>query len=93
MPDWVSIAKTLGRDRAVFLIPEHSGKGLAEAKNYLSNQLRDFSLVAIDPNVMNRFHMVELPRTILVGKDGRVQRIWRERITVDGVIQAWKSAG
>ncbi len=90
MPAWTNLAHQLGRNNVLFLLADSNQESIDALPQYLrSHQLSGFNAVRVDPEVMKRYQMLQLPRTILVSGDGRVQQVWRGSLSTDAVLQAW----
>ena len=90
MPIWTEIAQRVGRDHALFLLgnPEE----MKEVPGYLAKYgLSGFPAAFADPEVLDRYYMKSVPRTLLVSGSGKVEKVWRGTVTTDAVLQVWGS--
>jgi hypothetical protein len=90
MPVWSSIARQIGPQHALFVLGNPSEMPLMPA--YLAKyDLGRFSTVAADQDVVSRYYLLQVPKTVLVGADGKVARVWRGVVTASAVLQGWTS--
>ncbi len=55
--------------------------------------LGKFPTISADPEVVGRYYLLQVPKTVLVSADGRVARVWRGVVTAGVVLQSWTSNG
>lgn len=92
MPIWASLSRQVGAASTMFLVVDGGDAVTREMPPYLrSYDLHEASVIRLDPQVMYRHGMFSVPRTILVGADGTVKRVWRGSVAAEKVIEAWKS--
>jgi thiol-disulfide isomerase/thioredoxin len=90
MPVWTQIAQKVGRDHTLFLLgnPEE----MKEVPGYLAKYgLNGFPAAFADQDVIGRYYMKLVPRTLLVSSNGTVEKVWRGAVTSDSVLQGWNS--
>jgi len=90
MPEWKAVAQRLGPQNVLFLIPDTNSDMLQQVSPFLAeNGLRSFAVAGIDHTVMQKYHMMAIPRTMIVNADGVVEQVWRGAVTADAVLQVW----
>ena len=90
MPIWTQIAQKVGRDHTLFLLgnPEE----MKEVPGYLAKYgLNGFPAAFADQDILGRYYMKLVPRTLLVSSSGKVEKVWRGAVTSDDVLQGWNS--
>jgi hypothetical protein len=91
MPVWSDIAHRVGLNHALFLVGDE--REMPQMPAYLAKYaVAAVPAVAADPEVLGRFYMMQVPKTVLVSGDGTVQKVWRGAVTTEAVLQAWTSA-
>jgi hypothetical protein len=92
MPEWVTAARQIGRENVLFVLAGATPDQARNVPEYLSsNQLPGFPAVRVDSSIMKEYHMLAIPRTILVDSNGVVKQVWRGAVVAKTIIQAWKS--
>jgi hypothetical protein len=90
MPVWSSIAHQIGPQRALFVLSDPSEMPLMPT--YLAKyDLGRFPSVKADPDVVGRYYLLTVPKTVLVDSDGKVAKVWRGVVTASAVLQGWNS--
>jgi peroxiredoxin len=51
--------------------------------------LAGFPAVTVAPEIVNRFYMFTVPKTVLVDADGNVAKVWRGVVTAEEVLHGW----
>lgn len=88
MPIWTEIAQKVGRDHALFLLGNR--EEMKEVPGYLAKYgLSGYPAAFADPDVISRYYMKLVPRTLLVSGSGKVEKVWRGAVTSDAVLQGW----
>jgi hypothetical protein len=90
MPEWSSIAHQIGPKNALFVLANPGEMPLMPA--YLAKyDLGNFPTISADPDVVGRYYLLQVPKTVLVGADGKVAKVWRGVVTAGAVLQGWNS--
>jgi hypothetical protein len=90
MPVWSEIAHRVGASHALFLVGDR--KEMPQMPAYLAKYgLDGVPTAAVDEEVLGRYYMLQVPRTVLVSGDGKVEKVWRGAVTTQAVLQAWTS--
>jgi hypothetical protein len=90
MPVWSAVANQLGKDRALFVLGDRSEASLMPA--YLAKYgLSGFSAVTLDSEIVNRYYMETVPKTVLVKADGKVLKVWRGVVKAGDILQGWSA--
>ena len=90
MPVWSEIAQRIGANHALFLVGD--AREMAQMPDYLAKYAAAaVPAVAADQEVLGRYYMQQVPRTVLVSGDGKVEKVWRGAVTTEAVLQAWAS--
>jgi hypothetical protein len=90
MPVWSAIAHQVGPRHTLFVLGNPAEMPLMPA--YLAKyDLGTFPAVNADGEVLARYYMREVPKTVLVGADGKVAKVWRGVVTASAVLQGWTS--
>ena len=88
MPVWTQVAQRVGRDHALFLFG--NAEEMKEVPGYLAKYgLGGFPAAFAGPDVISRYYMKLVPRTLLVSSNGKVEKVWRGAVTSDAVLQGW----
>jgi hypothetical protein len=91
MPVWSDIAHRVGLNHALFLVGDE--REMPQMPAYLAKYaVAAVPAVAADPEVLGRYYMMQVPKTVLVSGDGKVEKVWRGAVTTEAVLQAWTSA-
>ena len=90
MPVWSEVARRIGAGHALFLVGD--SKEMPQMPAYLAKYAAAaVPAVAADRDVLSRYYMLQVPKTVLVSGDGRVEKVWRGAVTSEAVVQAWTS--
>jgi hypothetical protein len=90
MPGWSAVANQLGHDRVLFVIGNPAEAPQMPA--YLAKYgLSGFSAVTADSEVVGRYYITTVPKTVLVQADGKVAKVWRGVVTAGAVLEGWNS--
>jgi hypothetical protein len=90
MPVWSVVANQVGRDRTLFVLGNPSEASLMPA--YLAKYgLSSFSAVTLDSEIVNRYYMETVPKTVLVKADGTVLKVWRGVVKAEDILQGWSA--
>jgi len=91
MPVWSEIAQRVGASHALFLVGDQ--REMPQMPAYLAKySAAAVPAVAADQEVLGRYYMLQVPKTVLVSADGKVEKVWRGAVTSEAVLQAWTSA-
>jgi len=94
MPAWSDTARTLGRENVLFLLADSDPEALREMPAFLASyRLQGFSAVKVDERLMSRLNMFSVPRALLVGSDGTIQKVWQGTIDQKALLKIWDSRG
>jgi hypothetical protein len=90
MPVWSEIAHRIGASHALFLVGDQ--REMPQMPAYLAQYaVAAVPAVAADKDVLGRYYMLQVPKTVLVSADGKVEKVWRGAVTTEAVLQAWTS--
>lgn len=90
MPIWSDIAHRIGVDHALFLVGD--SREMPQMPAYLAKySVTSVPTVSADQDVLGRYYMLQVPKTVLVSADGKVEKVWRGAVTTEAVLQAWTS--
>jgi len=88
MPAWSDIARRIGPTHALFLIGDQ--REMPQMPAYLAKYgLGTVPTAVADQEVLGRYYMLQVPKTLLVSGDGKVEKVWRGAVTTEAVLQAW----
>ena len=88
MPVWKSIADKVGRENVLIVIGNSAEAPMMPA--YLTKYGLDGSPAVIaDREIVGRYYMFTVPKTLLVDADGKVAKVWRGVVTTEAVVQEW----
>ncbi len=88
MPVWSAIARQVGPKHALFLVSDPVEMPLMPA--YLAKyDLGGFPVVTADREIVNRYYMLTVPKTVVVDADGKVVKVWRGVVTAGDVLHGW----
>lgn len=91
MPVWSEIAHRVGAAHVLFLVGNE--REMPQMPAYLAKySVAGVSAVAADQDVVGRYYMLQVPKTMLVSGDGTVEKVWRGAVTTEAVLQAWSTA-
>jgi len=51
--------------------------------------LNGFPAVTADPEIVRRYYMLTVPKTVVVNADGKVAKVWRGVVTAGDVLHGW----
>ena len=90
MPVWSDISHRIGASHALFLVGDE--KEMPQMPAYLAKyDVGGVPTAAADQEVLGRYYMLQVPKTVLVSGDGTVEKVWRGAVTTEAVLQAWTS--
>jgi len=90
MPAWSEISRRVGASHALFLIGDP--REMPQMPEYLAEYgLGGTPTAVADREVLGRYYMQQVPKTLLVSGDGKVEKVWRGAVTTEAVLQAWAS--
>lgn len=90
MPVWSEISHRIGASHALFLVGDP--REMPQMPAYLAKyDVGGVPTAAADQDVLGRYYMLQVPKTVLVSGDGKVQKVWRGAVTSEAVLQAWTS--
>lgn len=90
MPVWSEIAQRVGVQHALFLVGDQ--REMPQMPAYLAKyNLGAVPTAVADQDVVGRYYMLQVPKTLLVSGDGKVEKVWRGAVTTQAVLQAWTS--
>jgi predicted transcriptional regulator len=53
--------------------------------------LGTFPTVNANADVVSRYYLLQVPKTVLVDANGKVAKVWRGVVTASAVLQGWTS--
>jgi len=90
MPLWAATAQSVGRQNVLILVADDQWAEAVPA--YLAKyNMAEFPVVVAERDFVKRYAMHEIPRTVLVRDDGKVEHVWRGTIAAPAVVAAWNS--
>jgi peroxiredoxin len=93
MTDWGVAAQSVGRENVLFLVADNSPTAMRDAQQYLAaHRLPDYPAVPVNKDLVSRFAMYAVPRTLLVDSHGRVQKVWRGPVSKDVMLSSWNNS-
>ena len=88
MPVWSDIARRVGLNHALFLVGDQ--REMPQMPAYLAKYgLGTVPTAVADQDVVGRYYMLQVPKTLLVSGNGKVEKVWRGAVTTEAVLQAW----
>jgi hypothetical protein len=90
MPVWSEVTHRIGASHALFLVGDE--REMPQMPAYLAQYAAGtVPALAADQEVLGRYYMLQVPKTVLVSADGKVEKVWRGAVTTEAVLQAWTS--
>jgi thiol-disulfide isomerase/thioredoxin len=90
MPVWSEVAHQIGSEHALFLVSDPVE--MPQMPGYLAKYaVNGVPAVTADPEIVSRYYMFTVPKTVVVDADGKVAKVWRGVVTAADVLHGWEA--